>query len=227
MPTPSLTRQCLSELLGTYLLVSLGPGSVIATSALGIAPLESLLIIATAFGCAVGGIIILLGRFSGAHINPAISVASATAGVFKRNLLLPYVLFQLTGAILAGLSLRIVFGNLGASTSLGSTTLAAGVPPIEGIALEVAGTFVLAISALTASSRFTSPIRQGALVGGTLFILILFIGPLTGASFNPARSMGPSLFSGYFANQFIYYVGPPIGGLIAGLAFARRGKTHA
>jgi len=57
-------------------------------------------------------------------------------------------------------------------------------------------------------------------VGATLFLLILLIGPLTGASFNPARSLGPSLFSGYFRNQIVYYVGPLTGGLLAGLAFA-------
>jgi glycerol uptake facilitator-like aquaporin len=200
---------------------------VIATSMLGVAPLESLLIVAAAFGCTVGGVILLLGKVSGAHINPAISIASATARTFKRNLLIPYVLFQLAGAALAGLSLRLAFGNIGDTTSLGSTRLATGISPIEGIALEIAGTFILAVSALSATSFFTSPIKQATLVGGALFILIIFIGPLTGASFNPARSFGPSVLSGYFDNQFIYYLGPPIGGLIAGLTFAGRGGIHA
>ena len=64
------------------------------------------------------------------------------------------------------------------------------------------------------------------LVGGTLFVLILFIGPLTGASFNPARSLGPSLFSGYLTNQFVYYVGPVLGAACAGGVFAMVKRIH-
>jgi glycerol uptake facilitator-like aquaporin len=105
-----------------------------------------------------------------------------------------------------------------------------GLSPFEGVLLEAIGTFILAISALSASSFLTSSVRQAALVGTTLFILILVIGPLAGASFNPARRLGPSMFSGYFTNQLVYWVGPLLGGVCAGLIFGAlrksRGKTR-
>ena len=219
IPSGDRTRRCLSEMLGTYLLVFLGPGSVVLGAYLGLSSMASLVFIAGVFGGTVAGAILLLGRFSGANINPAVTVGSTIAGTSGRGLLLPYLAFQLSGALLAGLTLRAVFGNLASSTSLGSTKLAAGVSPVEGVALEVAGTFLLVASALAAGSFLTSPARQAALVGGTLFLLILLLGPLTGASFNPARSLGPSLFSGYFDDQLVYYVGPVLGGVCAGLVF--------
>jgi MIP family channel proteins len=221
---PSSRNQFLSEFLGTYLLVLIGPGSVVAVSELGFTPVESSVAIALVFGCVVAGLILILGRISGALVNPAITLATATAGSIRTSLLVPYVTFQVAGALLAGLTLEITFGSLN-PTSLGSTKLAAGISPVEGVILEIAGTFVLASSALIAGAFLNDHTRaQAALVGVTLFVLILLVGPLTGASFNPARSLGPSIFSGYFQNQLIYYVGPLIGGLLAGLAFtgARR-----
>jgi len=178
-----------------------------------------LLFVAAVFGGTVASVILVLGRFSGAHINPAITVGSTLAGLLKRELFLPYLSFQVAGALLAGLSLKIAFGSLGSSTNLGSTQLASGISPIEGVALEVAGTFFLAMAALTAASYLKNPIEQALLVSVALFVLILFIGPLTGASFNPARSLGPSLFSGDLSGQVVYYIGPVAGAAGAGLVF--------
>lgn len=213
-------------MLGTYLLVFFGPGSVVAASVLGLSPAEALLFVAAVFGTTVASVILGLGRFSGAHINPAITIGSALAGLLRRELFLPYVVFQVAGGVLAGLSLKLAFGTMGSSTYLGSTRLAAGVTPVEGVALEIAGTFFLALSALVAASFVKSPAKQAVLVGGTLFILILFIGPLTGASFNPARSLGPSLFSDYLSGQLIYYVGPIAGAACAGLIFGVLRKSY-
>jgi MIP family channel proteins len=215
----SSKNQFFAEFLGTYLLVLIGPGSVVAVSELGFTQIESLIAVALVFGCVVAGLILTLGELSGALINPAITLATATAGSIRRSLLIPYIAFQIAGALLAGLTLEIVFGSLN-PTSLGSTKLAVGVSPAEGIALEIAGTFVLATAALVAGAFLNGhTLAQASLVGFTLFLLILLVGPLTGASFNPARSLGPSVFSGYFRNQVIYYIGPPIGGLLAGLVF--------
>lgn len=225
-PGPDSKKQCFSELLGTYLLVFLGPGSVVAASLLGLAPIVSLVLVAAVFGGTVASMIRLLGWTSGANINPAVTVGSTLAGISRADLLIPYVLFQVAGALLAGLTLKIAFGFLSSTTSLGSTKLAAGVSPIEGIVLEILGTLVLVTSALAAASFLESPAKQAVLVGGTLFVLIIFIGPLTGASLNPARSLGPSVFSGYFENQVVYYVGPLIGGAGAGLIFRRMRSSH-
>ncbi len=215
----------LSEMLGTFLLVFFGPGSVVAASQLGLTSGEALFFVAAVFGATVASVILALGRFSGAHINPAVSIGSALAGLLKRELFLPYVLFQVIGGLLAGLSLRVAFGGI-SGTALGSTELAAGITPVEGVGLEIVGTFFLALAALTAASFVKSAVRQGLLVGGTLFVLILLIGPFTGASFNPARSLGPSLFSGYTSGQIIYYVGPVVGAALAGLIFGALRKYH-
>ncbi len=228
-PTPisGFGKQCLSELTGTYILVFVGPASVVAASlAPGISSFEQITLVALVFGCTVASVILLFGRHSGAHINPAITVASTVAGTHKRELLLPYVAFQVLGGLLAGLSLKIVFSGLASSAYLGSTRLAAGITPAEGVSLEVLGTFVLAASALSAGLFLKTPIQQAALVGSTLFFLIIAIGPLTGASFNPARSLGPALFSGYFSGQLLYWVGPLAGAGLAGLLFGGLRKKH-
>jgi MIP family channel proteins len=222
LPCYGCKKECLSEMLGTYLLVFIGPASVVAASLIPFfSSIEALVFVALAFGSTVAVIIVILGTHSGALINPAVTIASALAGMFKRELFVPYVVFQVIGGLLAGLSLKIVFGPLDSSTSLGATKLASGISPVEGLSLEIVGTFILAISALSASSFFfDSSIKQGILVGATLFTLILLIGPLTGAGFNPARSFGPSVFSGYFNNQIIYWIGPVIGAGLAGLIFS-------
>ncbi len=217
----SCRGQCLAELVGTYFLVFFGPASVVVASLLDYSGLEGLAFVALVFGSVVASMIVLLGKSSGAHINPAITLANALAGGLGTDLLAPYVGFQVLGGLLAGLSLRLSFEDMAPAAYLGSTKLAAGVTPIEGFALEAAGTFVLATSAMVASSFVHSTARQGALVGSTLFVLILLLGSLTGASFNPVRSLGPSLFSGYLANQEVYWAGPLVGGALAGVAFGR------
>ena len=174
---------------------------------------------ALTFGATVGAIIILLGEHSGAVINPALTLAAASARLLKGNFVIPYIVFQTAGGILAGLTLRIVFAPFGDTTSLGSTKLAASINPITGITLEALGTFVLAVSALAATAWVSRTSVQGLIVGGMLTILILFIGPLTGAGFNPARSLGPALASEYFSNLYVYVVGPVVGALFAGLLF--------
>jgi glycerol uptake facilitator protein len=218
-PCSGCKRECASEMLGTYMLVFFGPGSIVAASLLNLSSVETLLFVAAVFGSTVASVILVLGRFSGAHLNPAISLGSAVAGLLRRELFIPYVVFQLIGGLLAGLTLRVAFGGVESSLHLGSTQMAAGIAPIEGVVLEIAGTFFLALSALTAASFVRSPMKRALLVGGTLFVLILLIGPLTGASFNPARSMGPSVFSGYFGDQLVYYIGPVVGASCAGLVF--------
>ena len=220
-PSGNHRSKYLSELLGTYLLVLVGPGAIIVTSTLGLPSTETLVLVAIIFGGTVTMVILSLGRFSGAHINPAITVGSTLAGSFDSELMLPYVVLQIAGALLAGLSLRVALGTIEPVASLGSTKLAFGITTAEGILIEAIGTYFLTVSALLASTYVKSILRQAVLVGGTLLVLILFIGPLTGASFNPARSLGPSVFSGYFSNQLAYYIGPIAGAGLAGLTFRR------
>jgi len=220
IPCANCKKECLSELVGTYLLVFVGPASVIIFSALpSLYGLKALILIALTFAGTVAALIFTLGKHSGAIINPAITLAAMSARLLRKGLLAPYLFFQLLGGVLAGLSLRIFFISFQTKTELGSTALTKGVDPLVGITIEAMGTFVLASSALIASTRIRGSQNQAIFVGSTLFILIIFIGPLTGAGFNPARSLGPSLASGYTQNLYVYIVGPILGALAAGLVF--------
>ena len=191
---------------------------IITASLTSLTSFDSLVLIAPTFGVVVGVVILLIGEICGAVINPALTLAAVAARSVKSGLLLPYVIFQLAGGIFAGVTLRAIFPVVG-STDLGSTKLAAGIDPLSGIIIEAIGTFVLASAALVAGKKFQKHWQQAIMVGGTLFLLILFIGPLTGASFNPARTLGPALASSYLNDLYVYMIGPCLGALIAGITF--------
>ena len=213
-------------MLGTYLLALAGPASVVVVSTTTFSAAEKFATVALAFGLTVATMIVVFGKRSGANINPAVSLANGLAGVLEWKVVISYFGFQIVGGLLAGLTLKLFLGSLAPSVYLGSTMLAANVSPIEGVALEGMGAFLLAASALLAGSFIRTAPRQALLVGGTLTVLILFIGPLTGASFNPARSLGPSVFSGYYKDQGVYWIGPFAGAACAGLIFRRFGRRN-
>ena len=116
-------------------------------------------------------------------------------------------------------TLKLIFSQFGASIDLGATKLASGVSVPVGILLETGGTLVLAMSGFLASLKIHRKPGEAALIGSTLFVIILALGPLTNASLNPARSLGPALATGYFTNLYVYWIGPLAGGLIAGLVY--------
>jgi glycerol uptake facilitator-like aquaporin len=202
--------------------VLIGAASVIAASLFSnVANSDyALPFVAFAFGGTVALLILALGRYSGSLVNPAITVAVASAGLLKREMIAPYLFFQILGGVLAGAALKFFFGGLGGSASLfGATKLSQGVGPSAGMIFEASGTFILAFSSLIAIRRIKNRVNQALVVGTTLFILILLIGPLTGAGFNPARSLGPSLASGYSQDLYVYLIGPTVGGFSAGLLY--------
>lgn len=218
IPCSRCKRKCSAEFLGTYLLVLFGAGSVIVGSLFK--GFSALVFVAAVFGGTVALIILFLGKHSGAHINPAVTIAHAFARRSPDNLILPYLCFQGLGAIVAALTLRIFFLNQSVlPADLGATELARGVNPLYGIGIETIGTFLLCSAALAATFHIRKPVWQAALVGGTLFFLILLFGPVTGASFNPARSVGPALWSWHWSDQYVYLVGPLLGAIFAALLF--------
>ena len=219
VPCSECKTECLSEFVGTYLLVLIGPGTVVVVSQVpNLNFLIALTIVAFSFGCTVAAIVWSLGKYS-AHINPAITVAHAFAGMTHRRLLIPYVGFQILGGLFAGLTLRLIFQDSNSAAYFGSTKLATGVAPLAGIVLEAAGTLSLSFVVLGTATYIRASKDQALLVGSTLFVLILLIGPLTGASFNPARSLGPSLASSFFTNQYVFLVGPLSGGIVGAFLF--------
>jgi MIP family channel proteins len=218
IPCSRCKRECSAEFLGTYLLVLFGAGSVIVSSI--IKGFDAVLFVAGIFGATVALVILLLGKHSGAHINPAVTIAHIFSRRARNDLVLPYLCFQGLGAIVAALTLRLFFLNRNVfPADLGSTELARGVNPLYGIGIEAIGTFLLCSAALAAAFYVRKPIWQAALVGGTLFFLILLFGPLTGASFNPARSLGPALWSWHWGDEYVYLLGPLIGAVFAASLF--------
>jgi len=202
------------------LLVLIGPGTIAAVSlAQGITTFEALIVIGFAFGATVALVILLLGRISGAHINPAITLAHTVAGKTSLDMFLPYISFQVLGGLLGAFTVKLIFSQFGSSVDLGATKLASGVSVPIGILLEAGGTFVLAMSGFLASLKIHKKPGEATLIGSTLFVIILALGPLTNASLNPARSLGPALATGYFTNLYVYWIGPLAGGLIAGLVY--------
>lgn len=212
--TPSHNREFAGEFLGTLSLVVAGAGVVAATSMVTIP--YGLVVIAATFGIVVGLTLIVVGNPE-PQIDPAVSLAAVLSGRMKRNLLLPYILFQFLGALAAGVILRMIFPASIESRFLGSTLLGPGVSPIAGILIELAGTFVLSTVALYVSLRVQGAGLKAFLIGLTLFLLIVVMAPLTSASLNPARSAGPALASGRLDDLEVYLIGPTMGGALAGL----------
>jgi len=218
IPCSQCKRECSAEFVGTYLLVLFGAGSVIVSTV--VKGFEALLFVAGIFACTVALNILLLGKHSGAHINPAVTIAHALSRKTRNDLILPYLCFQGLGAVVAAFTLRMCFLNQTVfPADLGSTELAQGLNPLLGIGVEAIGTFLLCSAALVATVHLRKRTGQAALVSGTLFFLILLFGPLTGASFNPARSVGPALWSWRWTDEYVYLIGPFLGAVLAALPF--------
>ncbi len=212
--------KCLAELAGAYAMSFFGPATVVLGALTpGLDAYSRLSVAALATGSTLSWMIFLLSKYSGAHVNPAITVTFTSARTFGLALFFPYVAFQFVGGLLAGLSLKLIFGSLAPSAELGSTKLASGVNPIQGIVFEAIGTFALCLVVLYAVAFVRGTAKQAFLAGAALFLLILVIGPITGGSFNPVRSLGPALFAGYTDYQYVYLVGPISGAAVAGVVF--------
>lgn len=205
----SLARRCVSEALGTFTLVVLGPGAVMVatkTGAFGHAG------VALAFGLAVTIVVSASGHLSGAHINPAVTIGFWTRGLFPRGDVLPYVVSQCVGGIAGSVTLRLVLGVVGA---MGATI---PILPVGSALLVEAGfTGVLGfvIMGVATDDRTPKAVAPFA-IGATVFVGALVTGPLTGGSFNPARTLGPAVVGDVWTGHWLYWVGPIVG-MVAGM----------
>lgn len=214
----STSQKLLAEAVGTFALVFIGAGSVLANAftggGLGIVG------IALAHGLTLMAMIYAVGHISGTHINPAVSIAMIVTRKIGVGLGVLYIIFQLIGAGVAGFLLSAIFTSSPASLALGATQLAAGISLETGILVEAVLTFFLVFVIFgSAVDKRASPGFAGLAIGLTLALGILFGGGLTGAALNPARSFGPSVAAGFWTNQVVYWIGPVVGGLVAGLLY--------
>jgi aquaporin Z len=219
---PSLEwRRLFSELLGTFFLVLAGAGGAVV-GALSHGDISRTAAV-TAPGLTVMGIILYMGAVSGAHLNPAVTMAFWLRGDFPGRRVPGYAIVQLVGATAACLGLWAVLGKHGA---LGATEPGAGIHEWQAMAIELALTVGLVSTILgTASSAQNVGAFSAIAVGGYIILAGLWSSPISGASMNPARSFAPDLANGDFANYWVYLVGPLGGAAIAvGIAWLLRGS---
>jgi aquaporin Z len=211
-------RRLFSELLGTFALVMVAAGGGLLHAKGQI----SLAAAVVAPGLMVTAIILFMGAVSGAHLNPAVSLAFALRGDFPWKRVPGYIVIQLVGATLACLFLRLVFGNVG---HLGATLPGPGYNNWQSLLMETALTTLLISVILGTASAAQNVGAIAALgVGGYIALAGLWAAPVSGVSMNPARSFGPALVSGDFTSYWVYLAGPVAGALIAvGFALVLRG----
>lgn len=216
-------RAWVAEALATFGLVFFGPLAVIVSVpmfGLGLT-LEGILLISFAHGSIIGLMVYAFGHISGAHINPAVTIPMMITKKIGIADGIGYIGFQLIGAVLAALALLLIIPDLGAAVNFGTQP-----GPSEyidndvwkALALEAFFTFFLVtVIFMTAVHKKAPAGMYGLVIGGMVFLLHLVGVPLTGASMNPARTFGPALISGAWEFHWIYWVGPILGGIIAGI----------
>ncbi|HKT10060.1 MAG TPA: aquaporin [Gemmatimonadaceae bacterium] len=199
-----------AEFLGTFILVAIGPGAVmVAASTHTFGPLG----ISLAFGVVVALCVACFGHVSGAHINPAVTIGFWSVRRFPTRDLVPYIVAQCVGAVAASATLAWILGpvgNFGATVPLVSTVRAFAV---EGGYTAILGLVIMGVATDARTPAAVAPFA----IGATVFAGALVTGPLTGGSFNPARTLGPALVGGVWTSHWLYWAAP-----VSGMVFAMR-----
>ncbi len=205
------------EFVGTFFLVCVAAGSGVINHYAGGGPISRTAAV-IAPGALVMALIYALGPLSGLHINPAVTLAFTGRGVFKVAWVLPYLLVQFAGAIGAALFLQAMFGHV---ESGGNYPIAKPGGEWRSLVMETLLTAILVTVILHTATGYRSIGHNAALaVGSTVALLGLFASPISGASMNPARTLGPDIVSLNFTGWWVYVVGPVGGALIAVLLIA-------
>lgn len=202
-------KKYIAEMIGTFTLVFCGTGAIIINEQT--AGEVSSFGIAVTFGLIVMAMIYSIGNISGAHINPAVTIAFAVSKKFPKKQVIPYIAFQLAGALFASIILKFLFPEnvmLGATNPHGTA--------MQSFILEIILTFFLMFVILCVSSGSNEKgLMAGIAIGGFVLLAAAFAGPISGASMNPARSLAPALVSGQLESLWIYLLAPIIGAILA------------
>ena len=204
-----ILRRSVAEGIGTFFLVLIGPGAMVVDAYTGGA--VGHVGVALAFGFVVLAMVYSLGRISGAHINPAVTIAFWSAGQLPGRDVGPYLVSQCCGAVLASLFLRSILGPVG---ELGATQPTLPVTGAFAIEWLLSFGLMFVILSVVTDERGT-PGSAGIAIGLTVGFAALMGGPLTGASMNPARSLGPAVAGGIWISHWIYWVAPITAMLVA------------
>lgn len=222
-----------AELIGTYFFTFFGTATLVLISLnlkkLGISskpglPVYGDVAVALAFGFGILIAVYAFLKVSGAHVNPAVTIALALVRKFPAKAVLPYIAFQFAGGILAALTVRSLFGPMAASKSLilGATQPGPGTTDVIAFVAEVVITFTLLIAimgtALEARSEASAG-GSGLAIGFTVAAGILAVIGISGGSFNPARTLGPMIIAGHFNAWWVYVAGPIAGGALGAAVY--------
>ena len=207
-----LIRRTGAECIGVFFLVLAACGSVIVG---GLTGAYGHMGMAFSPGLVVMVMVAATGHLSMAHLNPAVTLAFALTGHFPWREVPFYISGQLIAAALGAAVLRFLFGNvfvLGANQPAG--------PIVQSLVMEVLVTAILMfVIAAVATDRRAKGLRAGLAIGGAVALNVLWAGPISGASMNPARSFGPVLISGVWTAHWIYWVGPIVGAALGAFAY--------
>ena len=201
------TKNLVAEFIGTFALIFIGAGVV----AIGIGGLIGA---AFAHGFVVVAFIYAYGHISGTHINPAVTLGLLIAGEIKFVAAIGYWIVQFLGGLLGAVLLNAVLPN---PSDLGVTILTEGVTPVQGLVIEIVLTFFLVSTIFSTAVNGKAGDLAGIAIGFVLIACILMGGPLTRAALNPARTLGPAIVSGNYADIWLYFVGPCVGAILAAL----------
>ena len=201
-----------AEFLGTFFLVFAGTSAIVVDT---MTHAVTHVGVSLVFGLVITVLIYAFGHISGAHFNPAVTVGFWALGEFPGRRVPWYIASQLLGAIAAS---SVVLGLFGRAGSLGITTPQS--TPEIAVVLEALMTFLLVV-VIFGSAVHGKAVKSfaGIAIGGTIALDALFGGPISGASMNPARSLGPAIIAGAWPDQWIYIVGPLAGALLAVVAY--------
>jgi aquaporin Z/aquaporin NIP len=216
----------LAELIGTFILVFTGCAVAVAAilqrPTAGPAFYDSLAV-ALAFGIALVVVVAAIGHVSGAHVNPAVTLALAVTNKFPWGLVPVYIGAQLLGAVLGAVAVWISYGDAAREVaSVAATFPVDGVGDLRAFLVEIFVTFILVFVVLSVATDDRAPAGVAPLaVGFALACGVLIAGPVTGGSLNPARTLGPMIIAGQFSALWVYILAPVIGGVLAAVLYDR------
>ena len=206
-------KKYIAEGIGTFVLVFCGTGAVVIDQQTN--GQVGHIGVSITFGLIVTAMIYTFGDKSGAHFNPAVTIAFSLANLFPKKQILPYIISQIAGAFIASALLKLLFPS---NQNLG-TTLPAG-SEMQSFVLEIILTFILMLTILFTSqgSKETGTLA-GLAIGSVVLLEAIFAGPICGASMNPARSLSPAVVSGNTTSLWIYLIAPVLGAAVATLVW--------
>ena len=210
-------RHFVAEFVGIFALVFVGSGSIMMAQHTNTA--SPILVAATAHGLILAIMVTATMRISG-HLNPAVTIGFLATRRIEPLMAAIYICAQILGAIAAAYALKAtVPAELFAATRGGGQSIALDVTATQGFFLEMIATFFLTFVVFGTAVDPNAPKVGGFAIGLTVGADILAIGPLTGASMNPARSLGPAIASGVFEGQVVYWAGPIVGSIVAAVLY--------